>query len=69
MYQMKMTSEISLAIGMIALLAVVVIFAPLLAIWALNTLFPALAIPYTLQTWFASIVITGVFKTKITMKG
>jgi hypothetical protein len=28
-------------------------FGPILGIWSLNTLFPALAIPYTWQTWLA----------------
>lgn len=30
------------------------ILGPLVTIWALNVLFPVLAIPYTLETWFAS---------------
>lgn len=33
---------------------------PLLTIWALNTLFPALAIPTTFDTWVA-VVILGAF--------
>ena len=28
---------------------------PLLVIWSLNTLFPALDIPYTMGTWFATL--------------
>ncbi len=30
---------------------------PLLVIWSLNTLFPALAIPYTMGTWFATLIL------------
>ena len=30
-----------------------IVIGPLLGIWALNTLFPVLAIPYTWQTWLA----------------
>ena len=33
---------------------------PFLTIWALNTLFPVLAIGYTFDTW-AAIVLLGVF--------
>jgi hypothetical protein len=33
---------------------------PLVAIWALNTLFPALAIPYTLYTWIAVVALIGI---------
>lgn len=46
----------------------ILIFAPLLTIWALNALFPVLAIPYTLKTWFAIIVVTGLFKSSVTVK-
>ena len=37
-----------------------VIAGPILTIWAANTLFPALAIPYTIETWFA-VVVLGAF--------
>jgi hypothetical protein len=30
---------------------------PLLVIWSLNTLFPVLAIPYTIATWFATLIL------------
>jgi len=30
---------------------------PLLVIWSLNTLFPVLAIPYTIATWFANLIL------------
>lgn len=51
-------------------LLVLVLFAlaPFAIIWALNTLFSALAIPYTFETWLATIVLSGVFKTTITRK-
>lgn len=34
----------------------VIIFGPVLLIWSLNTLF-ALAIPFTLETWFAAAIL------------
>jgi hypothetical protein len=52
----------------ILLIVAVVIGGPLISIWALNTLFPVLAIPYTLETWFAAMALAGVFKTSITKK-
>lgn len=56
----------------IALLVLFVIFllviGPVLVIWSANTLFPALAIPYTIQTWFATIILAGVFKTTVDNK-
>ena len=33
---------------------------PLLVIWSVNTLFPALAIPYSIWTWLA-VLILGTF--------
>jgi hypothetical protein len=47
------------------LLVVLVIVAflvliPIAAIWSLNTLFPVLAIPITLDTWMAAVVLGGV---------
>jgi hypothetical protein len=48
----------------IAILAIV--FAgPILMIWSLNTLFPVLAIPYTLNTWAAAVLLGGLVSAKI----
>ena len=46
--------------GVVVLVIFFLIFGPLLTIWALNTLFPALAIVYTWQTW-AAIVLLGMW--------
>ncbi len=51
---------------LILLLAVLIfIGAPIALIWALNTLFPVLAIPYTLETWLAAFIIPAAFKANI----
>jgi 5-bromo-4-chloroindolyl phosphate hydrolysis protein len=52
----------------VLLIIAVVILGPLLGIWALNTLFPILAIPYTLETWAAAILIKGFFTVNVTKK-
>lgn len=52
----------------VAIIAIVLFFVfigPFLAIWSLNTLFPVLAIPYTLETWAAALILSGVFKAKV----
>jgi hypothetical protein len=46
----------------LVLIVAIIIAGPLLSIWALNTLFPVLAIPYTMETWAAMILIGGVFQ-------
>lgn len=40
---------------LLAILVGIIVVAPLIGIWSLNTLFPALAIPYTLATWAAAL--------------
>jgi len=40
----------------VALVALAVVFGPLAIIWALNTLFPVLAIPYNFWTWAAVVI-------------
>jgi len=52
-------SKVSLAL---ILVIAIVIFGPLLTIWSLNTLFPVLAIPYSIETWFATVIIAGIFR-------
>jgi hypothetical protein len=54
-----MMSKISL---LLIVLFVAVVFGPLLTIWSLNTLFPVLAIPYSIETWLATAVIAGIFR-------
>jgi hypothetical protein len=51
----------------IALLVLVVLF-PWAVIWALNTLFPTLAIPFTFWTWLAVLVIGMFIRSDITVK-
>jgi hypothetical protein len=48
----------------LAVIALIVI-GPLLTIWSMNVLFPALAIPYSLETWAAIIMLGGVFKSNV----
>jgi multidrug efflux pump subunit AcrB len=50
---------------LVALIAAIVIFGPVITIWALNTLFPMLAIPTNIATWFATLWIFGFFSTKL----
>jgi hypothetical protein len=45
-----------------------VIIGPLLTIWALNTLFPALAIAYTIETWAAVILLGMALRANVKVK-
>ena len=52
-------------IFLLVLVALIIIGGPIALIWALNTLFPVLAIPYTFETWLAAFIIPAAFKTNI----
>jgi hypothetical protein len=47
----------------------VIVGAPIALIWALNTLFPVLNIPLTIETWLAAFIIPAAFKSEVTFKG
>ncbi len=51
----------------IAFILFLVVVGPILTIWSLNTLFPALAIQYTFETWLAVVLLGGLFKSKVTV--
>ena len=57
--------KIVLLIGLIIFLVVV---GPFLTIWALNTLFPVLAIGYTIETWAAIILLGGFLRANVNLK-
>ena len=48
----------------LVLIVAIIVFGPLCSIWALNTLFPMLAIPYTFDTWLAVILLGGVVNSR-----
>ena len=47
---------------LIILLILLIILGPIVTIWSLNTLFPVLAIPYSIETWLATAVIAGIIR-------
>lgn len=55
-------------IFVILIAAAIIIFGPLVTIWALNTLFPVLAIAYTFDTWCAVILLGAFFRANVTVK-
>ncbi len=53
------------ALLVIFFLILVVIFGPIITIWALNTLFPVLAIPTNFATWFAALWLGGFIAARV----
>ena len=52
----------------IVLLVVLIAIGPLATIWALNTLFPVLAIPYTVWTWLSVVILGAFMQAKVSVK-
>ena len=52
--------------GLLLLILTILIVGPLITIWALNTLFPILMIPYTFSTWLAMLIVSSalIYKSK-----
>jgi hypothetical protein len=61
-------SDLIKIVLLIALIVFLIVIGPLLTIWALNTLFPVLAIQYTWQTWLAVIFVGGFLRANVTLK-
>lgn len=55
-----MKSETAMMILIVILALALIAIGPLLVIWALNTLFPVLAIPFTIWTWVAAVILGAV---------
>lgn len=66
----KQTRDIITIIALLVFAVLLAIFGPLAIIWALNTLFPILAIPYGFLQWLAVVVmnLTLFGKTALTFK-
>jgi hypothetical protein len=52
----------------ILLVLVILVLGPFLTIWSMNTLFPALSIPYTFDTWCATVLMGAFFRANVSVK-
>jgi len=62
-----MRDIVKILLGLVLILALLAI-GPWLVIWALNVLFPVLAIQFGLSTWFAVIVLGAFLRANVTVK-
>ena len=60
----KMIMIVVAAVLIIALVAA----GPLLVIWSINTLFPALAVPYSIWTWLAVLILGTFLRGEVRLK-
>jgi hypothetical protein len=63
-----MLKTIVITAALLVLAVLILFFGPLLTIWAVNTLFPVLAIPYTIETWFATILLGLFLRANVSVK-
>lgn len=49
-------------LAIILIIVFLIVIGPIATIWALNTLFPALAIPFSFETWAAVVILGGVIR-------
>ena len=69
MNSVRKSGSASIVGGFLALVLVMIVFGPLLVIWGLNTLFPVLAIPMTVNTWLAVLFVFGAVRGNVPHKG
>ena len=62
-----MSNVVKIILG-IVLIVILVAAGPLLVIWALNTVFPVLAIEYTFWTWLAVLILGTFLRANVSVK-
>lgn len=55
-------------LGIVVAVIALIIAGPLLIIWAINTLFPIVAIEYNMYTWLAALILGSVFGPTVRVK-
>jgi hypothetical protein len=61
-------NKLATIVLMIILLIVLIAIGPIVVIWALNTLFPILAIQFTFYTWLAVVVLGAFLRANVSIK-
>jgi hypothetical protein len=61
-------NKLATIVLMIILLIVLIAIGPIVVIWALNTLFPILAIQFTFYTWLAVVILGAFLRANVSIK-
>ncbi len=64
----KTNKDILSLIAILAFAILALIFGPLVTLWAVNTLFPLLAIPYNFYSWLAVVVLNLTLRSRVSFK-
>jgi hypothetical protein len=60
----KLVKKLGFITGTVSVAVIFLAVGPLLAIWAINTLFVGIDIPFTFSTWFATFMLMIMFGNK-----
>jgi hypothetical protein len=63
----KSLLSLGLGVGLVLIIAGFILF-PIAVIWSLNTLFPVLNIPVTLDTWLATLLLGLFIRSSVEVK-
>lgn len=61
-------NKILIVVGIILATIAILIVGPLLVLWALNQLFPVLALPYTIWNWLAVVILGTFVRAKVSIR-
>jgi hypothetical protein len=61
-------NKLATIVLMIVFLIVLIAIGPIVVIWALNTLFPILAIQFTFFTWLAVVILGAFLRANVSIK-
>lgn len=61
-------NKILIVVGVILATIAILIVGPLLVLWALNQLFPVLALPYTIWNWLAVVILGAFVRAKVSIR-
>lgn len=61
-------NKLGMLLGLIGMIVFLIVIGPLATIWAFNTLFPSIAIPYAIDTWLAVVIIGAFLRANVSIK-
>lgn len=64
----KQQKDILYSLGFALVIILLIVFGPFVTIWALNTLFPVLAISYGFWQWLAVVLLNLILRSSVSLR-
>lgn len=64
----KQQKDILYSLGFALVILLLIVFGPFVTIWALNTLFPVLAINYGFWQWLAVVLLNLILRSSVSLR-